>query len=74
MFKWLMFLVAAIFLPWLAHASVSMMDSVTSDFGIRDIGLLIRQFSYGWEKSPLLIGMAVVGLIVAIANRGTGRR
>lgn len=40
----------------------------------REPGVWVGLFCSGWEKSPLLIGMAVVGLIVAIANRGTGRR
>jgi hypothetical protein len=73
-FKWLVLLVVSAFLPWMANASVSVMSSMTSDFEVRDIAFLIRHFSYGWEKSPLLIGLAVIGLVAAITSRGTERR
>ena len=66
-----MLLLAAVSLPWIAHASVLMADAVSSSgFDLRDVARL----SSGWEKSPLMIGVAAFALIVAIASRGSERR
>ena len=72
--KWLLFLLVAVSSPWIAHASGSIADAVSSGFELKDLAFSLNRLSSNWDKSPFFIGLAAFALIVAIATRGTKRR